>query len=160
MPGCLYLIDQPEKGILMNLQNSYFAIKNPLEILDRWFHPFKHNARIQLRGKNLDIRWTRRAEDAFRLRNTPLTAEMQLYFSCVVKKRVLFHEQSSLEKTSVNNKLDISFRPVQSMACSPEEFARNYPVKGELNSDAAYKMRPSLLSLDFINGQWHGEFAI
>ena len=144
----------------MNLHNSYFAIKNPFEILDRWLHPFKHNTRIQLRGKNLDIQWTGRAEQALKQRNSPLTAEMQLYFSCVVKKRVLFHEQSNLEKTSVNNKLDISFRSVQSTACSPEEFANNYPVKGEFDSDAAHKMRPSLLCLDFVNGQWQGEFAI
>ena len=144
----------------MNLRNSYFAIKNPFEILDRWLHPFKYNARIQLRGKDLDIRWTRRADDAFKLRSTPLTAEMQLYFSCVVKKRVLFHDDTSLEKISVNNKLDISFRPVQSTACSPEEFARNHPVKSEFESKAAHKMRPSLLSLDFINGQWQGEFVI
>ena len=144
----------------MNLRNSYFAIKNPFEILDRWLNPFQHNARIQLRGKDLDIRWTRRAENALKVRRTPLTAEMQLYFSCVVKKRVLFHDETSLEKTPVNNKLDISFRPVQSTACSPEEFANNYPVKGEFESSAALKMRPSLLWLDFINDQWQGEFVI
>ena len=144
----------------MNLHNSYFAIKNPFEILDRWLHPFKHNARIQLRGKDLDIRWTRRADDALKLRSTPLTAEMQLYFSCVVKKRVLFHDESSLEKIDVNKKLGVSFRPVQSTACNPEEFASNYPVKNEFHSNAANKMRPSLLCLDFINGRWQGEFSI
>lgn len=144
----------------MNLPNSYFAIKNPFEILDRWLHPFEHNACIQLRGKNLDIRWTRRADDALNLRGTPLTAEMQLYFSCVVKKRVLFHDETSLDKIHVNNKLDISFRPVQSTACSPEEFANNHPVKGEFESSAALKMRPSVLCLDFINNQWQGEFVI
>ena len=146
--------------MLMNLHNSYFAIKNPFEILDRWLHPFQHNVRIQFRGKNLDIRWTRRADNALNVRSIPLTAEMQLYFSCVVKKRVLFHDETSLEKTHATNKLDISFRPVQSTACSPEEFANNYPVNGEFESSAALKMRPSQLCLDFINGQWQGEFFI
>lgn len=144
----------------MNLHNSYFAIKNPFEILDRWLHPFKHTARIQFHGKDLDVRWTRRADNALQLRSTPLTAEMQLYFSCVVKKRVLFHDETSLEKIKVNNKLDISFRPLQAAACSPEEFANNYPINNEFHSDAATKMRPSLLCLDFTNGYWQGEFVI
>lgn len=144
----------------MDLHNSYFAIKNPFEILDRWLNPFKHCARIQLRGKELDIKWTKRAETALQLRSKPLLAEMQLYFSCVVKKRVLFHADSNSDNIAVTNKLNISFRPVQSSACSPEEFANNYPVHNEFQSAAANKMRPSLLCLDYVNGHWQGEFLI
>ena len=144
----------------MNLHNSYFAIKNPFEILDRWLHPFKHSSRIQLRGKDLDVKWTRRADDALKLRSTPLTAEMQLYFSCVVKKRVLFHDETTPNNITINKNLGVSFRPVQSTACSPEEFASNHPIKNEFHSNAANKMRPSLLYLDFINGHWQGEFSI
>jgi hypothetical protein len=144
----------------MNLHNSYFAIKSPLEILDRWLNPFRHSARLQFRGKELVIRWTDRAEKAFKLRGKPLIAEMQLYFSCVVKKRVLFHDDSTMDKYNVNNKLDISFRSVQSSACSPEEFANNYPVNNEFNSNAAKKMHPSLLYLDYHNGNWKGEFIV
>ena len=144
----------------MDLHNSYFAIKNPFEILDRWLNPFKYSACIQFRGKDLNVKWTKRADTALQLRSKPLLAEMQLYFSCVIKKRVLFHEECDLEKINVNNKLDISFRPVQSTACSPEEFANNYPVKDEFHSNGANKMRPSLLCLDFVDGHWQGEFVI
>lgn len=144
----------------MNLHNSYFAIKSPFVILDRWLNPFRHSALVQMRGKDIKIQWTKRAENAFKLRTKPLIAEMQLYFSCVVKKRVLFHDASNMEKFNVNNKLAISFRPVQAAACSPEEFADKYPVNNEFDSAAAIRMHPSLLSLDFIDGNWKGEFDI
>jgi hypothetical protein len=85
---------------------------------------------------------------------------MQLYFSCVVKKRVLFHDASEMDKFEVNNKLNIAFRPVQATACSPEEFANNFPIQEEFHSEAANKMLPSMLRLDFINGHWKGDFSI
>jgi len=146
--------------IIMNIHNSYFAIKNPLHILDRWFHPYKHTAQIDYEGKNLHIAWTNRAEQAFRKRNTPLYVEMQIYFTCVVQKRVLFHEQSKYPGHSVNEALNITLRPVQAESCDPIEFAKNHPVSHEYSSTAAQKLRPSTLQIDFKGGQWNGEFSI
>ena len=107
----------------MNLQAGYFSITNPLEIIDRWFNPYRFNLSTQLRGKNIDVFWTQRAEHAFAKRTSSILVEMQLYFSCVIKKRVLFHEDTVMESQPLNEKIRITSRAVQSGSCSAEEFA-------------------------------------
>jgi len=141
------------------LQGSYFSIGNPVQLLDRWFHSYRHHRAIILNGKSLRVQWTGRAERALCNRREPLVIEMQLYFSCVVKKLVLFHDQADLETISVNDKMRIAFRAIQSAVCEPEEFARNYPVGPVLNAPATTRMIPSKISIDFHKGRWQGEFG-
>ena len=144
----------------MNLQDSYFRIGNPLSMLDRLLHPFVFKRSVDLMKKPLSVRWTRRAERKMQQRNVPLFVEMQLYFSCVVKKRVLFHELLDQETASVNKLLNVCFHAVQSTSCDPEEFAKNFPVKRQFQSAAASRMCASRLSIDYRDGQWCGEFEI
>lgn len=141
------------------IHGSYFSIQSPVKLIDRWVHTFCHHRNVELNGKKLRVEWTERAERALSERCDPVIIEMQLYFSCVVKKLVLFHDQSELETTAVNDKLRIAFRAVQSAVCDPEEFARNYPVGRVLKSPAAAKMIPSKISIDFHKGHWQGEFG-
>lgn len=141
------------------LRGSYFSVGNPLRLLDRWLNSYHHYHVVVLGNKNLRVEWTDRANHALQIRSSPLIIEMQLYFSCVVKKRVLFHETSELEVTDVNSSMKIAFRPIQSAVCDPEEFAENYPLGRVLDSPAATKMIPSRLRIDFQQGQWEGEFC-
>ena len=144
----------------MNLHNSYFSIKNPFEIFDRWLNPYRYSKSSDIRDKRVEVKWTRRADVALNSRSASLTIEMQIYFSCVVKKRVLFHDKSDLDATSINDKIRITSRTVQSESCDAVEFAKNFPVKNELTSTSAKKMLPSLLCIDYKNQQWVGEFSI
>jgi len=144
----------------MDFRNSYFSITSPVKILDRWLNPYQYTETVLLREKKCHVNWTKRANKAFKNRAQPLIAEMQLYFSCVIKKRVLFHSHSSVPSMPVNPHLDIIFRTVQSNACSPEEFASNHPVKQDFNSQAARQMHPSQLNIDFKNQQWVASFSI
>ena len=143
----------------LQLQAGYFSIKNPLQIFDRWINPFHHKDSIDIRGKKMAIMYSRRAEKALQQRSNPLIAELQLYFTCVVQKRVNFHDQTDLETISANTKLKIAYHTVQSDACDPVEFAEKHPVKKELNSKGAQTMRPSLFQIDYKNGEWVGEFS-
>ncbi len=143
---------------LVNLRNSYFTITNPLSFIERWKHCYRHESQIAFNNKELYIEWTDRAQSQLDQLSQRLIVEMQLYFSCVVIKRVLFHHQSELDAVTVNDQIRVVFRSVQSSVCSPEEFARNYPVARELPA-ASKKMTPSRLSIDFKRGQWEGEFA-
>jgi len=67
---------------------------------------------------------------------------------------------SNLDTITVNPYLKVFYHTVQSNACDPVEFADKHPVKQELNSKAAHNMRPSQLQIDYINGQWIGNFNI
>lgn len=144
----------------LDLRGSYFSIGNPLIILLRWFNPYRYRETINLNGHELQVSWTRRADKALRQRSQPLLVEMQLYFSCVVQKRVLFHTESEHEYVPVSNNLKVCFRPVEALSCAPEHFAKHHPVKRQFSSHAATRMFPTRLSLDHVRGRWQGEFSI
>lgn len=147
----------------MNMHESYFsftAAYNPLPFLDRWLNPFNNSKTVQVSNHAVPIEWTERAEKKLAQRTTSLIVEMQIYFSCVVKKRVLFYESTGLETTTVNDKLDVCFRAVESNSCDPVEFASNFPIKHPFESAAAAKMHPKKLSFDYKDGEWSGEFSI
>ncbi|MDH5446194.1 MAG: hypothetical protein OEY52_11615 [Gammaproteobacteria bacterium] len=144
----------------MNIHNSYFAIRNPLHIIEQWLHPYKHTKTINYADKPLLISWTGRADSEFKKRTQAIIVEMQIYFSCVVQKRVLFHEQTNHTKHKVTDKLEILLRPVEAESCDPVEFAKQHPVSHEYKTNAAQKFRPAWLKLDYKLGDWHGEFGI
>ena len=141
------------------LHGSYFSIENPLRLFDRWINPYCHECLVRLGEKELLVKWSARAEKALSYKSEPLIVEMQLYFSCVVKKRIVFHDQANFETLVVNERLQIAFRSIRAAKCDPQEFARNYPPGGVLDSLAAAKMIPSWLGLDFRQGQWQAEFG-
>ena len=143
----------------LHLRSGYFSLQNPLDIVDRWLNPFHHKDNVDIRGKKMAIHYSKRAEKALQNRNKTLVAELQLYFTCVVQKRVIFHDQTDIETIRVNNNLEIAYHTVQSDACDPTVFANKHPVKRELKSKGAASMRPSLFMLDFKNGQWSGDFS-
>jgi len=144
----------------MNLTESYFSISNPFDILDRWLNPYRHQASIVLRNKTLSLQWTKRAQAKLDSMSSPLAIEMQLYFTCVVKKRVLFHEHDIDGSLAANKDIQVYFRTVQSESCDPVEFAQNFPVKREMDSLSATKMAPSRLTFDYKNGSWSGDYSV
>jgi hypothetical protein len=143
---------------ILNLQASYFSIANPLRILDRWRHGFRHRKIVLLQGRALELRWSERAERELQRLRQPLVVELQLYFSCVVKKRVLFHRQADFATTRVDERLEIAFRPIASAVCDPDEFARDYPAGRELSQGPAARMVPAVAQIDYRAGQWEGRF--
>jgi hypothetical protein len=145
------------------MQSSYFALPNPFAFLGRLLNPERHHATVMLRGTPLTVSWTRRAERQLARREAPLLAEMQLYFSCVVKKRVVFHPpqgEAALEWLRVVPQLLVAFRPVEANSCDPREFAANFPVRRQFDSRGAQRMHPAQLHLDYSAGEWRGEFTL
>lgn len=143
----------------LNLRGSYFAIENPLRWIDRQFNGFTHLQTILLNQRRLDVCWSDRAEQALKTLEEPLLVELQLYFSCVVKKRVIFHSQAHFDAVDVNANMRIAFRAVTAAACNPEVFASQYPEGKELSGEAARRMQPGRVEIDFRNHQWQGQFA-
>lgn len=144
----------------MNLSKSYFAIPDPALFFDRWLNAYSYQCFIKLNDKDIEVNWTKRAAEALNLRSLPLIVEMQLYFSCVVKKRVVFHDQVDFVPVkTVNDRLKLYYRAVQSAACAPETFVQEYPQQGLLESEAARNMQPSKLNIDYKNRQWQGEMG-
>lgn len=143
---------------------SLFAIGplfNPFYLLDVFINPFTHSEHINLSSNPLNITWTNRANKQLQKNVSNITVEMQLYFSCVVKKRVIFYKnEQDFESTSVNEKLQIAFHTVEASSCDPVEFAKHFPAKRILDSEGALKMKPRELKIDFRHNEWTGEFTI
>jgi len=144
----------------LQLQSGYFSIKTPFQIFDSWLNPYHHKDNVDIRGKTMSVFYSRRAEQALKKRQSALIAELQLYFTCVVQKRVVFHEHSNIETIEVNEHLKVAYHTVQSDSCDPTVFAEKHPVKKQLESKGAISMRPSSFKIDYKNGEWVGEFAI
>lgn len=143
--------------------HSYFSFgpgMNPLYLIDKWLNPYQHKKIITFKDHPLTIEWTSRAEKLLSQPTQNIIVEMQLYFSCVVKKRVLFTKQAEFKVIPVNDNLSVAFHPVESASCDPVEFAKNFPAKRELDSVSAKKMRPRALQIDYKNNVWQGEFYI
>ena len=143
---------------ILNLSASYFAIDNPLRRLDRRIDKYQHHQTARVNQRVVDVCWTGRAEAALQSSQQPLVVELQLYFSCVVKKRVLFHRQAEFDTTAVNNKLALAFRPIASAVCDPREFSLNHPVGKDLSQGVAARMVPRRVEIDFRQGEWEGQF--
>ena len=146
----------------MNLHGSYFSLGglNPLAALDRFANPYAHSRTVVLRGGELTVRWTARAERAVRRRKAPLPVEMQLYFACVLMKRVLFPEQPPEDGLPVDGRFLIALSTVESDRCDPVTFAEHHPARRTLESAGATRMRARELLIDYRKGRWQGEFSV
>ena len=51
--------------------------------------------KININNKQVEIKLTKAANRAIQQRTSPLFAEMELYFSCLVRKKVRFYETNN-----------------------------------------------------------------
>lgn len=108
--------------------------------------------------KKLRISLTRSARKALTQRQAVLVAEMELLFSCLVRKRVYFYDPGSKPFEQINEKLGIRFRPVVSRGCQVSGQKADLPVDDFPLKDAE-RFLPKWLIIDFRNGQWAGKFG-
>ena len=115
---------------------------------------------VQLSGKRITCELSTQAEQALTARATPLVAEMELYFSCLIRKRVRFPEtpHTDARLVRVSDKLMVCFRPVMTRSCAMSD------VEDKPELEAFPIVRPDAfvpkwLKLDFRHGAWSGEFG-
>jgi hypothetical protein len=111
-------------------------------------------------GKPLRVRLTRNAEQALAERVTPLVAEMELYFSCLIRKRVRFHAEVPDDHCQpVSPNLSISFHPVMTEQCRLDDSAQGEVPKAEFPITNPAAFLPHWLNIDYRKGEWCGEFG-
>ena len=87
-------------------------------------------------------------------RSVPLLVEMELYFSCLIRKKVRFyHEAAEGEFISATDKLSVGFRPVMTQKCSVHDVDGAPPLTDfEIKKPASFI--PHWLRIDFRKGEW------
>jgi hypothetical protein len=115
---------------------------------------------VQLYGKTTAVRLTASAERALERRKTPLYAEVQLIFGCMIAKRVWFREEPVDNAAEVTSMLKIWFRPARyAKTCSFDEIddgaeASDYPMVADPKGFV-----PDLVTIDYQGGKWKGDFT-
>lgn len=114
---------------------------------------------ILIQNRPVDVHMSRAAEKALAKRSRPLFVEMELYFSCLIRKQVLFHdEKRQSDSVQVDNKLSVSFHPVVTNSCMIKE-AGDEPEKSDFEMKRKDCFVPKWLKLDYKKGTWIGEYG-
>mgnify|MGYP001813347795 CR=1 FL=1 len=109
--------------------------------------------------RQVSVEVSRAASLELARRSAPLLVEMELYFSCLIRKKVRFHHEAAEgEFISATDKLSVSFRPVMTQKCSVHDAGGRPPLTGfEIHKPASFI--PRWLRIDFHKGEWLGEFG-
>jgi hypothetical protein len=116
---------------------------------------------ITLNGRPVQVTITPAATQALAQRIEPLYVELELYFSCLVKKFVHFRDDARGKATvAVDDKLFLYFRPVTSTACTwdvAERLGRQPEM--DIDSEALHHVAPKNVFIDHADGQWQGSYT-
>lgn len=112
-----------------------------------------------LEGKSFRLTLSESAHRALAQRTTPLIAEMEFYFSCLIRLQVRFYERDEAgTATPITPKLSVRFRPVMSRVCDMHAVNGRSPLDDfPIVKRAPYV--PHWLHLDYKKGEWLGEFG-
>ncbi|MEE9493916.1 MAG: hypothetical protein V3W04_11125 [Gammaproteobacteria bacterium] len=123
----------------------------------------KVTQQLALYGKELRVSLSRTALQQLQQSEMPVEAEMELYFSCLIRKRVLFHQRTGVITPDqhiqpVTDGLFVSFNPVTTAACTIAEYP-DEPLKAPMPIKDPGRFVPDWLSLDYRKGKWAGEYG-
>jgi hypothetical protein len=115
---------------------------------------------LRLLNRDLDLRLSPAAHTALAARTAPLVVEMELYFSCLIRKRVRFLSapHPGAFCTSLDEQLTVCFRPVMTRHCALSE-VEGQPELETFPIQRPEAFLPKWLALDFRRGKWSGEFS-
>lgn len=119
------------------------------------------NTTLTLNDRPLSVTLTSAAQAALTKRSQPLYAQMELYFSCLLRLKVRFYEAKptgDLVWLNANENLIVSFRPVMTAQCNNDYEGDEPPLTDfPIVHDAPFT--PRWLKIDYRQGQWLGEFG-
>ncbi len=115
---------------------------------------------IMIKGRPVAVSLSPAARVALESRATPLYVEMELYFSCLIRLKVRFHEaEEHGQSVPVSDRLRVSFRPVMTASCDTDYEGSEPPLTDfPIAREEAFV--PKWLTIDHVHGQWQGEFGM
>lgn len=119
---------------------------------------------VRLFGRAVRARLSPKAVQAASQLREPLTVEMELYFSCLVRKAVYFSTEPSCTdlpdaaRTTLLPNLQLQFRPVTTAHCQVAEVGDKPPVE-TMPVVKPQAFVPRWVNIDFHRGHWLGEYG-
>lgn len=110
---------------------------------------------IAVDGKPVRVSLTARAQRALAARDAVLVVNMELYFSCLIRKRLHFADGTPVKGDS---RIDLFFSPVVARQCRLDVAPDANQDLMPLETTRRRAFVPAWLKLDF-RGHWQGEFG-
>ncbi len=117
---------------------------------------------VRLGAREVEVRLSAGAVAALTRQNEELYIEMELYFSCLVGKRVNFlpaARAGSVDPARLNDTVSLGFRAVMTRTCQVGDTDHQLESESFL-TDRGNRYVPRWFSLDYRNGAWSGEFSV
>lgn len=119
---------------------------------------------IEMLGKEITLEISKSAKRQLKERKIPLFVEMELYFSCLLRKEIRIREslRASLDdefSALYSDVLHVSFRPVMTKSCSVSSCQGEKPPLSDFPIKKPQSYVPKWLKLDFKKGEWCGDFG-
>jgi len=119
---------------------------------------------VEMLGRQIHVEISSSAQQQLNMRTAPLYIEMELYFSCLIRKQVRVYEaviEPAQKNFSVrfSDKLQINFRPVMTKSCSISSCDDGKPPLSDFPIRKPQSYIPKWLRLDFRKGSWSGDFG-
>ena len=121
---------------------------------------------IDIDGRTVAIELSKAASKALGQRSAPLLVEMELYFSCLIRKQVRFRDAAAVSgdnenannTVTLNDQLQVSFRPVMTRVCG-KDYEGDEPPLTDFPIAKTRPYVPRWLHIDYRKNQWQGEFG-
>jgi len=115
---------------------------------------------VEILGKKVRVEWSSSADKKMKELTEPLLVEMELYFSCLIRKAVRFgRDAHSGNFALAGPQLKIGFRPVMTKACRLSDFEGDPPLEDfPIVKPEAFV--PKRLTIDYRAGKWIGDFFL
>ncbi|RDH81611.1 MAG: hypothetical protein DIZ80_16195 [endosymbiont of Galathealinum brachiosum] len=129
---------------------------------------------LTFHNKTVDIKLSNAAREQSRKLTSVLVIEIQIYFSCLLGKRLAFYSEQEIEGAwhlsadeladvlrnaqSLTDNVYVRFNTVMTKSCPVGDYIGPPPVTDfTIKKQGAYV--PGWLNIDFKNGQWSGQFG-
>lgn len=115
---------------------------------------------IEILGKKVLVEWSASADKKLRELAEPLLVEMELYFSCLIRKAVRFGRDAQAGNfVLAAPQLRVGFRPVMTKVCRVSDVDGEPPLEDfPIVKPEAFV--PKRLTIDYRGGKWVGEFFL
>ena len=129
---------------------------------------------LNFHDKDIDIQLTPSAARQSETLTSRLIIEIQIYFSCLLGKRLAFYSEQAMpgcwqleaeefteileETKQLTDKIYIRFNTVMTKDCPVSDYAGPPPVT-DFTIHNLKPYVPSWLNIDFKNNQWSGEYG-
>lgn len=113
---------------------------------------------VDIADRRVTVTLTDAARAALAGRSTPLVAEAEVLFSCLIRKRLTFRDHDADQLSwPVSDDLHVAVRPVLYELCKPEPDASEPPIVDFVVDDIT-ALLPGSITVDHVDGAWTGSF--